>query len=132
MRPMTAEWRVQGSHLGIMLLAASGMALAFALSQTGLGWGWQSPLIGALVAWYCWEAVATCRSLTGRFSYHAGRWRLEVQGGGTPVEVVASHFVGQRLGVLRFRSVDGARYTVALLPDSLDREGFRRLAIALR
>lgn len=129
---MVAEWRVRGSRLGILLVVASALALVIALCQSGSWQVWHLVLISAMVALYVWDLAANYRSLARDFYYRRGRWGVVVGGRAIPVEVVCSHFVLRRLGVVCFRTAEGCRYTVALLPDSLRDEEFRRLAIALR
>lgn len=129
---MANEWRLAPSRYARLLFAASFFAVLAALSQLDPERYWQGlVLLGATLFYLCDWADLFRPAMTA-MDYRQGQWMLALPGGWQPVSLEQSHFLFQQLGVLRFRTVDGQRRSVVLLPDSLSGEQFRRLAIVLR
>ena len=60
-------------------------------------------------------------------------WRLQqTNGDEVRAELQSSSYIHPKLSVLNFRSEQGKRYSLILLPDGIDAESFRRLRVRLK
>lgn len=128
---MAAEWRPSSSRLRSVGLAISLAAVICALYYTGAEAIWQWAVMALLLVWYVYDSIRAWRSPVQGFALRDGEWYVVIEGQSVAARLHSHHFVGQRMGVMRFVTDTRQRYPVTLLPDSLSGEEFRRLAVAL-
>ena len=129
---MAVEWRLEASRYGKLLFATSFCAVLAALWRLELEQAWQGAVLLGAVLFYLRDWRDLFQPAVAAMRFGAGQWVLTMPDGRHPATIEQSHFLSQRIGVIRFRTADGCRRNIVFLPDSLSGEGFRCLAIALR
>ncbi len=130
-RYRVAEWQLARSRLRtgalVVIVAAVLLALYYSGPQGHLQWA----MVAALGAFFVYDSARCWRGCVRSFALQQGQWWLVIDGERVAAQLQGFHFTGRRLGVIRFRTLAGARHVVTILPDSLSGEACRKLVLAL-
>lgn len=126
---MNFSWQLRSSRLSglwyvVLMLGAVLLARSFAglLSLV--------PLV-VVPASLLWHANNHRRARLSAVGYHQGSWTVVSGGRNVPAALSQSHFPGRNLGVMEFSVAGGKPLRLMLWPDSLSRNDFRELRLAL-
>lgn len=134
--PLRLEPR-RSRQLALALLLVHGAAMGAVMNLTLPAWAMVGLVGGVIVSLYhAFNTHVLGRSATAICSLYwaaDGQWTL-VTCAGESLEgrLLSGSYVHPRLVLLGFALARGGRRMVVLLPDSLDRQTFRRLLVRLR
>lgn len=126
------EWHPTPSRYLPWFCLVCAFAVLAALLQMQLHAAWQWILVCGLGVFFIIDSARFWRNKRAGLSLRDGQWYLHFANQRQPARLLWTHFVDQRIGVMRLKAESGEVCTLALLPDSLSGEEFRTLAIALR